>query len=333
MAFKRTKMNIQKGIWVLIAAFILNACEKNTDVFVPDPGQINGPDTTWHATVTQSMPVSTLKNNLLLAPYEDTILASTATVSMITPFGVTLTFPPNFCVNGLGQVVTGNVHVEVQLVKKKGDMVRLDKPSTYNDSMMITAGHIFVKIKKDGQALQLAPNARMLIRYVDQPVNQQMKFFSGDETNPNLFTWAHNPDPTNNTVSYSTQAYEVLTNKLRWISLSYIYDLNSVAKVRIAADVPNYFTNSNTVSYVVFKDLRSVASMHGELATRRFISPMLPVGKQVTVVVISRQGSDYYLGYQTAVTQLPPVSSVPQLVPVVPIKRSLPEIITYLNSL
>jgi hypothetical protein len=334
MVFKRTKMNIQKLVLVLFtSAFILNACEKNTDIFIPDPGQINGPDTAWHATVTPAMPVTTLKNNLSLAPYEDTITTNAATVSLNTPFGVVLTFPPNCCVNGSGQIVTGRINVEIQVVKKKGDMVRFDKPSIYNDSMMVTAGHIFIRLKKDGQVLQLAPNARILVRYVDVPVNQQMKFFAGDETNPNLFNWIHNPDPVNNTVTYSTQAYEILTNKLRWISLSQVYDLNTVAKVKVGADIPSYFTNSNTVSYVVFKDLRSVTAMQGDIGTRRFVSPKLPVGKQVTVVVISRIGTDYYLGHQAAVTQLPPVNSTIQLVPVVPVKRSLNEIISYLNSL
>jgi hypothetical protein len=103
--------------------------------------------------------------------------------------------------------------------------------------------------------------------------------------------------------------------------------------VRVGANIPSYFTNSNTLSYVVFKDLRSVTAMPGDAGSRRFVSPKLPIGKQVTVVVISRIGTDYYLGHQAAVTQLPPVNSSIQLVPVVPVKRSLNEIISFLNSL
>lgn len=327
-------MNIKTFILVLItAAFTLNACEKNTDIFVPDPGQLNGPDTTWQNTVSPSMPVVSLKTELLKAPYLDTITVSAATVSLLTPFGVQVTFPPNCCINGSGQVVTGKVDVEIQVVKKKGDMIRLDKPSTSNDSLLVTAGQIFIKLKKDGQALQLAPNARILVRYVDLPVNQQMNFFVGDETNPTHFNWLPNPDPANNTVSVSTQAYEILTNRLRWISLSQVYDLSTVAKVKVSADIAAYFTNSNTLSFAVFKDLRSVVAMPGDLSSRKFTSTKLPVGKQITVVVISKQGNDYYLGYESAITQVPAANSSTQHVRIVPIKKSLPEIFSYLNSL
>ncbi len=321
-------------ILVLVtAAFTLNACEKNTDIFVPDPGQLNGPDTAWQNTITPSMPVVNLKTALLAAPYLDTITVNAATVILLTPFGVQVTFPPNCCINGSGQLVTGKVDVEIQVVKKKGDMIRLDKPSTSNDSMLVTAGQIFIKLKKDGQALQLAPNARILVRYVDLPVNQQMNFFTGDETNPPHFNWLPNPDPANNTVSVSTQAYEILTNRLRWISLSQVYDLSTAAKVKVSADIAAYYTNSNTVSFTVFKDLRSVVAMRPDLNSRKFISAKLPVGKQITIVVISKQGNDYYLGYESAITQVPAANSSTQHVRVVPIKKSLPEIFAYLNSL
>lgn len=318
---------------LITAAFTLNACEKNTDIFVPDPGQINGPDTAWQTTVTPAMQVTILKNNLSAQPYHDTITVNASTVSLNTPFGIQVTFPPFCCVNGSGQVVTGRVDVELLVVKKKGDMIRLDKPSTTNDSMLVTAGQIFIKLKKDGQPLQLAPGIRINIRYTDLPVIQQMKFFVGDESNPAHFNWLPNPDLTNNTISFTAQAYEILTNRLRWISLAQVYDLSTVAKVKVSADIATYFTNSNTVAFTVFKDLRSVVAMPGDLSSRKFVSAKLPVGKLITVVVISKQGNDYYLGYQSATTQLPAANSLTQHVRIVPIKKSLPEIISYLNSL
>ncbi len=327
-------MNIKTFILVFItAAFTLNACEKNTDIFVPDPGQLNGPDTAWQTTVTPTMPVTVLKNNLSAQPYQDTITVNASTVSLNTPFGIQVTFPPFCCANGSGQIVTGKIDVELLAVKKKGDMIRLDKPGTTNDSMMVTAGHIFIKLTKDGQPLQLAPGVRISIRYVDLPVNQQMKFFIGDENNPTHFNWLPNPDLTNNTIAFTTQAYEILTNRLRWISLAQVYDLSTVAKVKVSADIATYFTNSNTVAYTVFKDMRSVVAMPGDLGSRKFVSAKLPVGKQITVVVISKQGNDYYLGYESTITQLPAANSSTQHVRIVPIKKSLPQIISYLNSL
>ena len=82
--------------------FLLNSCQKNTDIFVPDPGQVNGPDTTWQPAVTASMPVSILKNSLLLAPYNDSIEVNANIATVSTPFGVQVNSPPNCCVRTTG---------------------------------------------------------------------------------------------------------------------------------------------------------------------------------------------------------------------------------------
>lgn len=327
-------MNIKSFIFVLFAGgFLLSACQKNTDIFIPD--QVGGPDTSWHTTVTAAMPAAILRASLLQEPYLDSIEVNANTATILSPSGLQVTFPPHSCVTTLGQTITGKVQIELQVVKKKGDMIRMNKPSTYNDSMLVTAGEIFISLKKDGQTVQLAPNARINIRYVDLPVNTQMKFFAGDETNaPQYFNWLPNPDLLNNTVAVGTQAYEIYTNRLRWISVAYAYDVfNTSGRVNVVADIAPFLTNANTIAFSVFKDLRSVVAMHGEFSTRKFISSKLPVGKQIMVVVISKMGDDYFLGYESATTQVPSTGSPNQSVHVVPIKKSLTDILSFLSSL
>ena len=327
-------MNIKGFIFILFAGgILLNACQKDVDVFVPDPGQLNGPDTVWQNTISASMAVSVLKNNLSEAPYQDSMIVSANISTITTPFGMQVNFPPNCCATAAGQPVTGKVLVEVQAVKNKGDMIRLNKPSAYNDSMMVTAGEIFIKLKKDGQALQLSAGTRINIHYTDLPVNTLMNFFIGDETSTQYYNWLPNPDTANNKVFFGTQAYEIYTNRLGWISTAYVYDVNNTNRVNVFADMASYFTNANTIAFTVFKDFRSVVAMRGDLNTRKFISGKLPLGKQITVVVISKQGDDYYLGYESAVTTAPTVSSPNQPVHIVPIKKSLPDILSYLSTL
>lgn len=328
-------MNIKVFILILFAgSFFLNACQKNTDFFVPDPGQLIGADTNWHSTVTAAMPVSVLKNNLLLEPYQDTITVNASIASIATPFGMQLNFPPNSCVTSAGQIVTGKVQVELQVVKKKGDMIRLNKPSTFNDSLMTTAGEIFIRLKKEEQILQLAPNVSINIRYIDLPTNPLMNFFIGDETNAERFNWLPTPTPFIDTIIITPQAYELYTKRLRWISIARLYDAgNNTARVNVTADMASHFTNANTVAFTVFKNFNSVVNMHADVSSRKFISGRLPVGKQITVVVITKIGSDYYLGYESATTQIPALGSLLQHVRVVPIKKSLSEILFYLSSL
>ncbi len=321
-------------IHVLIAgALFLSACEKNTDIFVPDPGQTNGPDTAWHNTITPAMPVSNLKTSLSFAPYIDSIEVNNNIATVLTPFGIQVNFPANSCVNATGQPITGRIKVEIMLLKKKGDMVRLSKPTTYNDSLLVTAGQIFISLKKDGQPVQLAPNAKINIRYTDFPTNQLMKFFVGDESNPQQLNWIPSPNSANSVFSVGTQNYEIYTNHLRWISVAYGFDLGAAAKVNVTANLAPYFTNANTVVFAVFKDIRSVAGMYGNINTRKFISGGLPLGKAITIVVISRQASDYYLGFESTVTALPTTGTGVQSVSVTPTKRSLPDILYYLSTL
>ena len=329
-------MKIKVFILILFAGgILLNACQKDIDIFVPDPGQLNGPDTSWQNTVTASMPVSVLKNNLLYEPvYFDSITVNASIATVTTPFGIQVNFPPNCCITGAGQPVTGKVQVEIMVIKKKGDMIRLNKPSTWNDSMLVTAGQIFIQLKKDGQVLQLAPGVRINIRYTDLPLNPQMKFFIGDETSLQHFNWLPTPTPLLDTVIIGTQNYEIYTKRQRWISIATLFDATiTTPRVSVSADIAPYFTNANTVAFTVFKDVRSVVAMKGNLSTRKFITGKLPVGKQITVVVISKQAGDYYLGYESAVTQIPAVNATIQQVRVEPIKKSLPEILAYLSTL
>lgn len=327
-------MNKKIIIPVLAAGILIfSSCQKSSDIFVPDPGQVNGPDTIWQPTVTSTMPVTDLRNSLLFSPYVDSIEVNANIATVNTSFGVQVNFPPNCCVNAAGQVITGKVQVEIMVLKKKGDMIRMNRPTTSYDSLLVTAGELFVRLKKDGVPVQLAPNAKINIRYTDLPTSTAMKLFFGDESNPQAFTWLPNTDLQNNLVSAGTQAYEIYTNHLRWINVAYGYTTAGTATVQVVADLAPYFTNANTIAFTVFKDFRSVAAMHGDAVTKKFKSPTLPVGKAITVVVISKQAGDYYLGYESAVTITPTSGTINQVVPVRPVKKSLPEIVAYLSTL
>ena len=318
-------------ILIISTGFLLNACQKNIDIFVPDQGQLNGPDTSWYTSITPVMPVSVLKNNLVFETYTDSIQVNSNTAYILTPFGLQCGFPPNSCVNSSGQPVTGTVRVELMLIKKKGDMVRLNRPTTSNSRLLVSGGEIFIRLKKDTQNLQLAPNLKITFRYPDAPLITQMKVFVGDESTPNQFNWLPSPDPINNTVSITSQNYDILTNHLRWLNNGYFYDTTGISRTTITADLSSQFTNANTLAFVVFKDFRSVVAMNANLLTRKFSSIKLPVGKEITVIVISRQGNDYFMDHKTVMT----VSSTAanQIVPVKPVITNLTLIKDYLNGL
>ena len=327
-------MNRKLIIAFIISSGFLTACQKDLDQFVPDAGQLNGPDTTWYSSVAASMPINDLKNQLLIPSYNDSIqIGSTASV-ITTPSGLQCYFPGNSLTTNTGQNLNGSsAKIELTHIKTKGDMIRLGKPTTSNGRLLVNGNETFVRLKNDTAQLQFIPGAKMTMRYPDQPISTQMKFFVGDETNAAQFNWLPNPDPANNTVGFNLTGYEIQTNRLRWTSTCYFFDTTGISRVNVKADLASYFTNANTIAYVVFRDFRSVVGMYGDVSSKKFSTGKLPVGKLITVVVISKQGNDLFLGYENVTTASSTSTPGEQTVAVKPIKKSLADIIAFLHSL
>jgi hypothetical protein len=329
--FKKEMMNIRKIISLLTAvAFLLSACQKDVDVFIPDAGQNNGPDLKWATTITDTMPVSTLRKNLLIESHSDSfeVSANIATVNSST--GITCVFPPNSCVSDAGAAVTGKVKLELLLIKKKGDMIRMDKPTISNNKMLVSGGEVFIKISQNGHELKLAPGIKISVKFSDTPLETGMKLFYGDTSNGG-FNWT--AFDTSYHLNFSTQpdSYQFYSDKLHWLNCDYIF--NATNLVKVADSLPENFTNVNSTSYIVFNTLRSVLPLNGDPVTKKFISTNLAAGLQATVVVISRQGNDYYLGHEGLVTGVSINTSGVQQVRVTPVKKSLADIQAYLSTL
>lgn len=321
------------ALLLITASFVMNACQKDSDVFVPDPGQPNGPDTSWYSVITPTMPVSSLISALTFGHYTDSIQVTANNSYLITPFGLICGFPGNSCVNLAGQPVTGTVNVELTLIKKKGDMIRLNKPTVSGNRLLVSGGEIYIRLKKNGQEVYLAPNVKITFRYPDLPLLSPMKLFSGDESVPGIFNWLLLTDQQNNAVSINSQNYDIHTNKTRWIHNAQFFDTTGLLQVKLNADLAAQFTNANTIAFAVFNNMRSVVALTPDLATRKFQSIRVPVGKEVTLVVISKQANDYFMGTKTFITATPATNIPVQNVPVTPVIKTLSAITDYLNAL
>ena len=324
----------KKIVTLLLTACILflNACKKDSDVFVPDPGQVTGPDTNWVNSITSSMPASIMKTNLLIDPYRDSFEVNANYATINTSLGLQCIFPPNCCIDNLGVAVTGKVQVEIYVIKKKGDMVRMDKPTTSDGRLLVSGGEIFINLLKNGQPITLAPSAKVYLRYIDYPVSTQMKLFYGEIINIERFNWNINHDTTNLLAAFN-QGYEISTKRLHWINCDYFYDTTTSNRTKVQTELPPNFTNANTYVYLVFNDMRAVMGMYGEPSVKKFISSTVPTGKAVTIVVLSKQGNDFYLGKQTVTTALSSGVSVNQNVSITPLKTARADILSFLANL
>ncbi len=318
-------------ILIIGTTLFLNACKKNTDVFVPDAGQLNAADTVWSNSIAATAPVYALQNALVLQTVKDSIEVN-ANVALLTALnGVQVTFPPLCCVSTAGQIITGKVYVELLLIKKKGDMVLMNKPTISNGNVLVSGGEIFISLKKDGKELQLAPNVKIYIRYADAPTNQQMKLFLGDESNPAQFNWIPNTN-LSDSLRIGPQTYDIAISHLRWINCDYFYDTAGITRSTVSAHLPANYTNANTTTFLVFKDFRSVLGMYPDVPLKRFSSGKVPNGKAATVVAISKQGNDYFLGKETITTGVNATTGNQKIL-INPVKASLADIKLFLSTL
>lgn len=317
-------------IYSFIIIAIGSSCQKDLDMFVPDP--VAGPDSTWFNTLSSGMPVASLKASLMLASNKDSIQLTGTSASITTGAGLQCTFPGNSIITGANTPVTGMIKLESYLLQKKGDMIRMGTPTTSNGRVLVSGGEFFVRLTKDGNELQMAPGATVNIRYADAQPIQAMSLFFGSEVNPAVFDWLPNMDTINRVYALS-QTYEVLSNRLRWINCDMFYDTTGIPQTIVSAGLAAQYTNANTVAFTVFDDMRSVVGMYGNATTRKFSTGRLPINKPITVIVISKQGNDYYLGHQQVTTVGNSGTVGAQTVPVTPVLTSLANIISYLDNL
>jgi hypothetical protein len=319
---------------ILISSFIATlffaSCQKDTDIFIPN-NSTSGLDTNWVAAVTDLSPISEVKKLLNKEISHDSVDA-TAGGTCQTSEGLTVIVLPQSLLLPSGQLASGKIYVETLLIKKKGDMIKADKPTTSFGRILISGGEIFVRIRKENEELHLTSGKGIYIKYSDPTPSSLMKIFYGDESNPERFNWIPSTANSSTTIAVTTQGYELFSDRLRWINCDYFAD-SSGARINVTASLPADYTNANTSVYLVFKDMNAVAGMYGDAASRKFLSSKVPVGKSAIVVSITKKGSNsYYLGHETITTGQTSNNGV-QTVPINPQPTSLTDIKAYLNTL
>lgn len=314
---------------MLIAMFWFTSCQKDIDIFIPSTS--GGLDTNWVTSVTDLSPVSEIKKLLKPDDSLDSVDAAAGGTCQSSE-GLSIIVLPNSLQLSNGQTASGKIHVETFLVKQKGDMIRLDKPTTSFGRILVSGGEIFVKIRKDNEELHLAPGKTIYIKYKDNNPSSLMKLFYGDESNIERFNWIPSTLNNGSPVGVTAQGYEFVSDRLRWLNCDYFAD-SLGARVNVAASLPADFTNANTSVYLVFKDIKSVAGMYGDNVSKRFLSPKVQSGKSVIIVSITKKGTNsYYLGHEFVTTGQSNLNGI-QTIPLKPQPTSLSDIKAYLATL
>jgi hypothetical protein len=187
----------------------------------------------------------------------------------------------------------------------------------------------FLILKKGNDIIRINQDTSVNLKYSSTIAAPGMKVFNASGDLLNGYSWVANNNTVRNKVSLTGNGLEVAMNKIQWVHPAYIFDTVGIPQTKLSVKLPSNYTNANTAVYVVFNDMQCVAEAKADLGSRRFNTIDIPANRTVSVVVLSKQSTDYYLGYQQVLTSV----TAPQIINITPVKKSFENVVSYLNGL
>lgn len=316
-----------------LSMILFISCSKEySDDFIAD---VNYPgiDTTWTQAVSKDAPVNLLLDTLEnKEPLEDSFDINEGGQ---IDFGDSLEiiFPANANNGSGGNPVTGKAEVDVIFLRKKGDFIRYQRPTTSGGYLLETGGAMDIRVKQNAMPLQLAPGNFIRIRYREVSPQVNMSVFYGDTTvtGNNGFDWTQ-AAPQQGSVNMIRDSaalmkgYELLSQHFRWINCDRFTD-STVEAITTSVLLPVNFTNQNSALFAVFSDQRTVVRLSEDVQHHLFTANNIPLGSKLTFISLSKIGKDFYLGTKDAtITTGASVNLLPE-------KQTLQQINNYLDVL
>ncbi len=315
---------------IVLVVFMVSCTKENSDTFVPYPtNPLN--DTNWQATLSSTASVYELRALLASTPQVDSFEVNANPTTLVFADSTLVSFPSFCCNTPNGTAVTGRVTVEFTQLKKRGDFVRNDRPTTASNYLLETGGSFKIRLLKNNQELILAPSKNYTVRYKDSAINTNMSVFYGNDNtiwqqaqdSSVIYPWYNQIIGTNVILGYQLNK----VSKLNWVNCDYFID-STLPKTKIISYLSPNFTNVNTTIFAVFKQQRIIVRLTPEYANKTFFAINIPNGKPITLVSVSKIGGDWFLGSKdfTSAANASPYQILPQ-------QKTQQEIINYLNTL
>jgi len=217
-------------------------------------------------------------------------------------------FNPNSLQTPDGDLVTGQVQVDILEIYSKGDILRYGKPTISNGQILRSDGEFLVRAYQDGQELEMVEGSGYTIQSVNWNPDNEMKLFEDNGGTDEEFTWLlfdENSASVNSLWTNEWQdslsqeefavGYEIFTDRLfTWLNCDAFASYPPEDLTTISIELPEEYTNQNTVAFVVFNDENTVLSLWGNPETMAFTSGTLPIGADVTIVVLTSFAEEEY---------------------------------------
>ncbi len=318
--------NLLFTIFIGLVLIGSQSCGKDMDEFIPtSTTTIVKGDTVWQDDLLKINDISTailpqlsiekLMTELATAPVMREINAERGGI-ITTPDSVTVEFPANSCVTKNNRACTGNLTVEILVLRKKGEFLLNNVPTSSLGRQLISGGAVRIKVSQNGEEVKLArpftAPYRVKFQSISTTPDFAMKLFegtlqgrfkfdwipissvSGASDVPFLRTWRDSIQ------GRSTAGFELFLDRFAWINCDKFSGDSTTLTNKFCVALPDTFTNQNTSVFVVFKEINSVVSLAGDGKTKQFCVPTnyrgLPIGKIVYIVSISTIKDRIYIG-------------------------------------
>jgi hypothetical protein len=176
--------------------------------------------------------------------------------------GTQFTFYPNMFSDANGNIVTGNVDLEIIEIFDKEDMLFLNKQTVGNDNgsfkPLISGGEFMVKAYQNGNEL----NARWGYQ-ADVPapngVDMNMEIFYQGNSSSDTLIW--NVSDSSFLFPNSNNGYTVYFDSLNWVNLDYFMNFPG-NQTSVSVDVPDGFDNTNCAVFISFDGYNSLVRLY-----------------------------------------------------------------------
>jgi len=202
-----------------------------------------------------------------------------------------------------GDTVFSTIHVELVEIPEPQDMILVNKPSTADNQVINSGGHFKMEFSVNNNPVFLQ-DTMIYIKVPKTASNPNMYIFDGIVDATGYVNWIPSTDELGQYKSVLTaseivngviQEYDSLIldeTNANWISYGRFLD-NSGSQTKLAYTLPELHDNSNTFYFLHFDNVNAV--MAGYFDGYQFITPStIPIGSNVTVVLISEIDNNYY---------------------------------------
>lgn len=230
--------------------------------------------------------------------------------------GTQIAFPADAFVDGDGNVVSGEVHVGIIEILTKKDLLLSGVSTESNGQLLESGGELYIEVLQNGDTLQLNPENQpwsanpvqvKLPRDTDTDPNGMILFKQGQRYDDALldddsFTWlVFNESPQAMVQPYS---YDFTIPTFGWINVDKFlgYPADQLTYVHVRLTPGSAGGLQDIAVMMVFENLNAVIGLNYDPAMQWFgtesfsLTPNLPVGEQIAVVVIAKdaQGNLYF---------------------------------------